>query len=179
MFYFSLEKMKTGWSSHYCFIRVTKIYLALFRGKFIFINILSVFPPWNICSNHLPGRWVFILFFRRDAFQLIDVGNYLYHIITHIFDCRLQSLKKNDGWYLIYLELILSKTIKIIFEMTLEANLLEKKCFIWKPIEVISTCQVIDSVLFFLLMCKEFFSSDLTEVMPSNRKDQLKFSIQG
>lgn len=63
--------------------------------------------------------------------------------------------------------------------MTLEANLLEKKCFIWKPIEVISTCQVIDSVLFFLLMCKEFFSSDLTEVMPSNRKDQLKFSIQG
>lgn len=62
MLYFSLEKTKAGWSSRYCFIKVMKLYLALFRGEFIFINSLSFFPPQNLCSNGVPGRCVFILF---------------------------------------------------------------------------------------------------------------------
>lgn len=68
------------------------------------------FFPWNKCSGHLPGRWVFILFLRRGTFQLkvIDTGYCLYLYVTRIFHYRWQSFKK-WWWSLIYLEMIHKK----------------------------------------------------------------------
>lgn len=113
------------------FIQVMKIYLALFRGNFIFINTLSFFSSFHeTCSDHLIWKVSLYSVFKEKHFPLEgDWYRELFVLyITHIFDCRLQKFKRSDGWSLIYLELIhkKKKQLKLSLEMTLAAILLEK-----------------------------------------------------